>query len=116
VEDHACIDFWDAAHGRPYEWEFHRGQEVIPVKPRTRLLLSDSGAMLGACEAGAGIAQILALGTRHLIESGALVELLPDWAEEHFPFYALYPSRHHVPAKVRAFIDFCLDVIESNEI
>ena len=30
----------------------------------------------------------------------------PDWADEVYPLYALYPSRHHPPAKVRAFLDF----------
>jgi DNA-binding transcriptional LysR family regulator len=108
---HACIDFYDAAHGRAYDWEFRRGAEVLPVKFESRLLLSDSGSMLGACEAGAGIAQIMDLGTRHLLESGALVELFPDWPGEVFPLYAVYPSRQHRAAKVRAFIDFCLDVI-----
>jgi DNA-binding transcriptional LysR family regulator len=111
VADHACIDFYDAANARPYDWEFRKGREVLPVKIAARLLVSDSGTMLGACEAGAGIGQILALGTRHLIDSGALVELFPEWSGELFPLHALYPSRHHRAAKVRAFIDFCLEVI-----
>jgi DNA-binding transcriptional LysR family regulator len=86
---------------------------VLPVKTSARLLVSDVGAMLGACEAGAGIAQIMQLGSRHLIESGALVELFPDWPDELFALYVLYPSRRHLAAKVRAFIDFCVEVIEN---
>ncbi|HVJ43634.1 MAG TPA: LysR family transcriptional regulator [Dongiaceae bacterium] len=111
VEQYACIDFWDAAHGRAYEWEFRRGAEVLPVKVKARLLLSDTGTMIGACEAGSGIAQILELGQRHLLDSGRLVELFPDWTDELFPLYAIHPTRQHRPAKVRAFIDFCLEVI-----
>jgi DNA-binding transcriptional LysR family regulator len=106
---HACIDFYDAANRRPYDWEFHRDGEMLPVKVAARLMVSDSGAMLAACEAGVGVAQILDLGTRGLVESGALVELFPDWPGERFPFYALYPSRLHRAAKVRAFVDFCLE-------
>jgi DNA-binding transcriptional LysR family regulator len=113
VVSHACIDFYDAASGRPFEWEFQRGAEVLPVKTSARLLVSDVGAMLGACEAGAGIAQIMQLGSRHLIENGVLVELFPDWPDELFGLYVLYPSRHHLAAKVRAFIDFCVEVIEN---
>ena len=105
---HACIDFYEAASGRPFDWEFHRGTEVVPVKVAARLMVSDSGALLEACEAGAGVAQIFDLGTRHLIEAGRLVQLLPDWSDEVFPLYALYPARHYRPAKVAAFIDFCL--------
>jgi DNA-binding transcriptional LysR family regulator len=84
---------------------------VLPVKLAARLMVSDSGTMLGACEAGAGIAQIMDLGTRYLIDDGRLVELFPDWSDERFPLHALYPTRHHRAAKVRAFIDFCLEVI-----
>ena len=111
VSRHACIDFYDAANKRAYDWEFRKGDEVLPVAIAARLLVSDVGAMLGACEAGAGIAQILLLGSRHLIESGRLIELFPDWSGEMFPLYALSPSRHHQPAKVRTFVDFLLAVI-----
>ena len=40
--------------------------------------------------------------------SSELVQILPDWAEERFPLYSYYPSRHLPPAKVRAFLDFIL--------
>lgn len=111
VPDHDCIAFYDAANQRPFDWEFRRGKEVLPVKVSARVLVSDVGAMLSACEAGAGIAQILQLGSSHLVESGALVDLFPEWSGEMFPLYALFPSRQHQPAKVRSFIDFCLGVI-----
>lgn len=111
VPGHDCIAFYDAANQRPFDWEFRRGKEVLPVKVSARVLVSDVGAMLSACEAGAGIAQILQLGSSHLVESGALVDLFPEWSGEMFPLYALFPSRQHQPAKVRSFIDFCLGVI-----
>ncbi|WP_456620710.1 MULTISPECIES: LysR family transcriptional regulator [unclassified Bradyrhizobium] len=111
VPDHDCIGFYDAANQRPFDWEFRKGQEVLPVKVSARVLVSDVGAMLSACEAGAGIAQILQLGSSHLVESGALINLFPEWSGEMFPLYALFPSRQHQPAKVRSFIDFCLGVI-----
>jgi len=111
VVDHDCIGFYDAANQRPFDWEFRKGKEILPVKVSARVLVSDVGAMLSACEAGAGIAQILQLGSGHLVESGALIDLFPEWSGEMFPLYALFPSRQHQPAKVRSFIDFCLGVI-----
>jgi DNA-binding transcriptional LysR family regulator len=111
VADHACISFYDPANGRAFDWEFRKGRRVLPVDIASRLLVSDVGAMLSACEAGTGIAQIMQLGAGDLIESGKLVELFPDWSGELFPLYALYPSRQHRAAKVRAFVDFCLTVL-----
>jgi len=82
--------------------------DLFEVDPPGRLILNDSGTMLLACRSGAGIAQILALGTHNVLKQGQLVEIFPDWADERFPLYALHPSRHRPPAKVRAFIDFAL--------
>jgi DNA-binding transcriptional LysR family regulator len=106
-----CIDFYDAANARPFEWEFRRGREVLPVSPAARLMVSDVGAMLSACEAGVGIAQIMQLGSRDLLAEGRLVELFPDWSGELFPLYALYPSRQLRAAKVRTFIEFTVDLL-----
>ena len=106
-----CIDFYDAANACAFEWEFRNDAEVLPVKPSSRLMVSDVGAMLGACEAGAGIAQIMELGSKQIVDSGRLVELFPDWPGELFPLYALYPSRQHRAAKVRAFVDFAIDAL-----
>jgi DNA-binding transcriptional LysR family regulator len=48
-----CIDFWDAANKRPYEWEFRRGDQVLPVEPHARLMTSDPEPCW-TCVAGAG--------------------------------------------------------------
>ena len=111
IETCDCIDFYDAANARPYGWELRRKKEVIPLRVKGRLLVSDSGTMIGACEAGAGIAQVLELGCKHLLDNGRLVELFPEWSDERFPLYAIYPSRLHRAAKVRVFIEFCMQVM-----
>ena len=111
IAGHDCIDFYDAANGRPFEWEFRNEREVLPIKVTSRLMVSDVGAMLSACQAGVGIAQIMQLGSKHIVDSGTLVELFPDWPGELFPLYALYPSRQHRAAKVRAFVDFAIEAL-----
>ena len=103
---HHCIQFRNPGTGQPFEWEFHQGRKIVPVKTSGRLLLTDVGTMLGACIAGAGIAQVMALGIQDLLDGGQLVELFPDWPNEKFPLFALYPSRTLPPAKLRAFLDF----------
>jgi DNA-binding transcriptional LysR family regulator len=108
LSSHECIKFLDPVTARPYEWEFHAGRKILSVKTKGRLLLSDVGTMINECLAGAGVAQILSIGVQPLLSAGRLVDLFPDWPGEVFPLYALHPSRHHPPAKVRAFIDFAL--------
>jgi DNA-binding transcriptional LysR family regulator len=111
LEQRDCIDFYDAANARPYDWEMRRKKEVLPLQIKARLLVSDSGTLIGACEAGAGVAQILEIGCEPLLRSGRLVELFPEWSDERFPLYAIYASRLHRAAKVRLFIEFCLEIM-----
>jgi DNA-binding transcriptional LysR family regulator len=105
TDAHTCIEFRDPETGRPYAWEFHRKKKRIIVETRGKLTLNDPGTMLSACLSGYGISQILMLGHEHLIEEGKLIDLFPDWPDERFPLYAFHPSRHHPPAKTRAFLD-----------
>jgi DNA-binding transcriptional LysR family regulator len=107
---HRCIQFRDPVTRRPFEWEFHRKGKVVPVETTGPLLVTDSGIMFAVCIAGAGIAQVLAVSVQDALADGRLVELFPDWAEESFPLYAFYPSRKNSPPKVRAFVDFCVEL------
>lgn len=107
---HACLQFRNPLTGRPFEWELQCGQKTVPVQTNGPLLLTDVNTMLQACLAGAGVVQVMSLGVGHWIESGALVELFPDWPDETFPLSAIHPSRRHPAAKVRAFLDFCAEL------
>jgi DNA-binding transcriptional LysR family regulator len=111
IPQHISIDFRNPLTGQPFEWEFRRGKKVVEVKTSARLLLSDVDSMFGACLAGVGIAQVMAIDAQKYIEQGRLVDLFPDWPDERFPLYALYPSRHLPAAKLRAFMDFLAEIL-----
>jgi DNA-binding transcriptional LysR family regulator len=40
------------------------------------------------------------------LAEGTLVEVMPDYRSLELGIYAVYPTRKHVSAKVRALIDF----------
>jgi DNA-binding transcriptional LysR family regulator len=109
---HECIHYLDPVTGRPFLWEFHRGRQKLRVAVSGRLTVNNVGTMLGACVAGHGVAQLLALGTKDLRSRGKLIELFPDWSDERFPLYVFHLSRHVPPAKVRAFLDFVVGSVE----
>jgi DNA-binding transcriptional LysR family regulator len=114
---HECILFRNSSTGAPFPWEFHRGKKFFAVPVTGRLMLNDASTQLEACMAGMGIAQVFQLGIEPLLKSGKLINLFPDWADEVFPLYAYHTSRHYVPAKLRAFLDFLgTSVIEESGI
>jgi DNA-binding transcriptional LysR family regulator len=112
LRQHRCLLFVDPHSGKPYDWEFVCDVETIQVPISGPLTFSDPKAMMEECMAGTGIAQIIGWGIKDLLTTGALVDLFPAWHGERFPLFAFHPSRKHPPAKVRAFVDFCVGIIQ----
>ena len=111
LEQHRCLQFIDPYSGKPYEWEFVRDTETIEVPTRGPLIFTDPKTMMDECVAGTGIGKLIGWGVKEQLEAGTLIDLFPEWHGPIFPLYAFHPSRKHPPAKVRAFVDFCIEVI-----
>lgn len=108
LTSHSCVQFRDPETGRPFEWEFHKGRKKIVVPTSGQLMVNDAGTLHSICLAGLAVAQTMEFGVGSMLADGRLVDLFPDWPDERFPLYALYPSRHHLPAKTRAFLEFVI--------
>jgi DNA-binding transcriptional LysR family regulator len=110
IAHHEALLFRDPQTGLPFPWGFQRGGEVIDVKVSGRLVMDDPSVAVAACVAGQGVFQGLAFGLATFLAQGELMQILPDWSDELYPLYAYHPSRHLLPAKVRAFLDFIQDL------
>jgi DNA-binding transcriptional LysR family regulator len=108
---HRCIQFRDPSTGRPFPWEFHQRRRKIVIETTGPLLVNDAGTLQSLCVAGYGIAQMFELAEDPLFAAKKLVNLFPEWSDERFPLYAYYPSRHHVPAKTRALLEFVAGLV-----
>ena len=108
---HRCIQFRDPATGRAFPWEFHQKRKKIVLATPGALTVNDAGTLQSVCEAGYGIAQMFALPQDPLLADKRLVNLFPDWSDERFPLYAYHSSRHHVPSKTRAMLDFVVGLV-----
>jgi DNA-binding transcriptional LysR family regulator len=82
------------------------GGEERQVRVGGRLTVNNGEALMRAAEAGLGIAQIPSFMLGDALESGRLVELLPDRPPEILGIYAVYPQGRFPQPKLRAFIDF----------
>ena len=107
---HEAVLFRDPQTGRPFPWEFHRKGRILTIPMRGRMSTDDPSTAIAACLSGSGVFQSLELGLASWLQSGELVQVLADWCEERYPLYAYYASRHLPPAKIRAFLDFVLEI------
>lgn len=111
LDGHQCVLIRDPTTGRPYTWEFQRQGEIVPFAATGRVIVNDTGSLIGACRSGAGVAQLLEVYARDIVLAGELIHILPDWSEETFPLYAYYRASALMPAKLRAFLDFVREII-----
>jgi DNA-binding transcriptional LysR family regulator len=112
LQRHRCLLFVEPHTGKPYDWEFVCEAETVEVPITGPLTFTEPKSMMEECVAGTGIAQLIGWGVKDMLASGALIDLFPAWHGERFPLFAFHPSRKYPPAKVSAFVDFCVAVIE----
>ena len=107
VANHETLLFRDPQSGRPFNWEFHLGQEKISSKIPVdgRIVMDDPSATLAACEAGQGLFQSFELGLAQWLASGKLVQVLGEWSDERFRCMRIIPRAGRA-AKLRAFLEF----------
>ena len=110
--NHACIGHrFDS--GVLATWEFKRGDDVVRIEPNGPMIASVIELERGAAIAGLGIVYSFDEFLRPAIEQGALVPVLGEWCQTFTGPFLYYPSRTHMPAPLRAFVDFILAAEES---
>ncbi|MBN6149175.1 LysR family transcriptional regulator [Xanthomonas sp. AmX2] len=105
---HACLRGQFASGAIP-AWEFERDGEVVLVEPGGPLLVRLGAAVDLAVEAaigGLGVIQLFEEWLRPHLDSGALEPVLEPWWQTFSGPFLYYPGRRHLPAPLRAFVDF----------
>jgi DNA-binding transcriptional LysR family regulator len=103
LERHTCVGYISQSSGRaaPWEWE-EEG------KPMTRTLPSTASAnnaeiYIACALAGLGMIQIPRFDVQDHLDRGELIEFLPQARPSPLPVHLVYPSRHQLTRRVKAF-------------
>jgi LysR family transcriptional regulator, transcriptional activator for dmlA len=102
---HDCIVIRENA-GAFNNWQLSDGSRQETVKVRGRLAANHGEVAVDWALAGHGIVLRSEWDVAGYLRSGELVHVLPAWTGTAADIFAVYPSRHHLSAKVRVFIDF----------
>ena len=71
--------------------------------------------LYAAAVAGMGVAGLPTFMAADALRDGRLVRVLSDWHGGALQLYAAMPTRKHVPARTRAFIDFLVETFGGNK-
>ena len=93
------------------QWRFTSGRRTETVRVRGKLSTNDGDVALKWALDGHGILMrsvSSVWGLTKFVRSGRLVVVLEDYELPRADIFAIYPQRHHLSAKVTAFIDFLI--------
>lgn len=104
LDHHRCIRA-RMASGKIYRWEFELHGEGTSIDVPGILTLDESGLMVDAALAGAGLAFVSEASVAGHLREGRLLKVLDDWTPAYPGLCLYFAGRKHIPARLRALID-----------
>jgi DNA-binding transcriptional LysR family regulator len=108
LEEHNCFTYEYVTPRNLWRFRDPSGHERA-VRVRGNLHSNNGDLLAEAAARGAGIVFEPAFIVGLDVRAGRLVPLLQDFVPLPVPIYAVYPSRKHLSAKVRLFVDFLVE-------
>ncbi len=115
TEDHYTVAYLLARTGRPYPWEFKKGDEAVEVQGRHFVAVNDGSVYLAAALEGQGVVQAPSYLVGDHLREGRLVRVLQDWNVEPMPMHIVYPPNRYLSNRLRVFVDWVAEVFAKTE-
>ena len=112
LEQHDCISFSDDAVRD--HWLLLGADGETQINPRNVLISNNIEALFGAIHSGMGIGLAFESLIQDDLAMGNLIRVLPQYSLQQMDYFIIYPSRKYLPLKVRAMINFLLEVFKAH--
>ncbi|WP_265942658.1 LysR family transcriptional regulator [Dechloromonas sp. A34] len=110
LQQHRAVQYFSSRTGRDFDWDFIVDGQSMPVKMRGSVSVNDSEAYVACGLQGFGMIQPARFMVLPQLESGALVEVLPQLSPSPMPISVAYMQNRHLSPKVRAFVDWVAEL------
>ena len=104
LTEHGVIAYTNFASGN--EWQFQGPDGGESVRTRSVVRCNNGDTCRSIALAGGGISLQPSFMVADDLRAGDLVEILPEYQSVELGIYVVYPSRKHLPPKVRVLINF----------
>jgi DNA-binding transcriptional LysR family regulator len=103
LKQHRCVVF---SYHTTSVWPFAKDDGDYSVKVPAALKTNNPDVLLESTISGMGITLMPTFLASDAIRSGKLRLVLQDYQTIDLDIYVVYASRHHLPVKIRVFIDY----------
>ncbi len=104
LKQHDCLHFGGSKYGD--YWTAMEDGKQVNFRQQWALVLPNTQCLIQACAAGMGIAMIPELFARPSVATGELTPLTGIMTFPTPSIYGIYPTRKHLPYRVKLFLDF----------
>jgi DNA-binding transcriptional LysR family regulator len=109
---HSCIRLVRGRHVFD-NWTFVDDKQTLGVRVRGALLTNNAEVLHGWILDGYGLGLKALWDIEDDLEAGRLVEVLAPFAHDTINLHLIYPTRSHLPGRVRVFIDFIVEAVDA---
>lgn len=106
LKEHRAINFMVGHRRQIMPWRFRVGDQWLSIKVPSGLVVDDAATLLSGVLAGIGIVQAPRPALQPYLDSGRLVEVLPELPVESKAVSILYPERRNLSTNVSVFVQW----------
>lgn len=105
LQQHQAVNWINSNNRQILSWQFQTASGITEIRLPSKLVLDNSEAYIAAGLAGLGLLHGMNIFLQPYLDSGQLVEILPDYPSPPRKLSLLYPHRN-LSRKVRVFADW----------
>lgn len=106
LRDHWAVNYASPTSSRVEHWQWIEAGSERSRPLRGRVTVNSAEAYIACCLSGLGLIQIPAYDVRRHLETGELMEVMPDHRAAAMPMTLLYPQRRHPSRRLQVFADW----------
>ncbi|MGY2736579.1 LysR family transcriptional regulator [Sphingomonas sp. UYP23] len=110
-QQHRTIHFSTTLGARPHGWEYPDGDGYATLHLPSALHVNSAQTYEAAALAGIGLIQAPLMGIGPYLESGSLVEILPEFQRQALAVSLVVAHRGNLSRRVRAFMEWIEEVL-----
>ena len=113
LQQHRAVNYASPTTARVEPWEWQEGAQLRTLPMPGWVRVNSAEASIACCVAGLGLLQIPRYDVQAELQSGELVEVMPQYVAQPLPVTLLQPHRQHRAQRVQVFIEWLLPVLRS---
>ncbi|MDG6895339.1 LysR family transcriptional regulator [Volucribacter amazonae] len=107
LEKHRIVGYFSQQTGKNKALIFEQNGETIEYKTQ-HYCANEGNGLIAMLQAGLGIGQVFRPYVQAQLDSGELIEVLPDWQHPDLTFYLVYPPNKHQNLRLTAFVEWLM--------